>query len=284
MINSLFTQLAEIVDIWSPILINDVMRYVIFASAAYVLINVALARRLAHRKIQDKGPAPGQISREIRYSLMAVAIMSLWGLVIYFGNQAGIMTVYTEIADYGWAYLVFSLALSLLAHDAWFYWTHRLMHHPRLYRPFHRLHHRSRTPTPWTAYAFAPLEAVVNGAFVPVFVLFVPTHPVVLGLFMIHMIARNVIGHSGYELFPRATVDSWWLKWLTAVTHHDLHHADMRYNFGLYFSWWDKLMGTEHPEYTERTRAKTAPRARPLQDSDIAPALGRAAASPTVFL
>lgn len=267
-----------IVDVWSPVLINDIMRYLIFASAVYVAINVALASRLAHRKIQEKGPAPGQISREIRYSLMAASIMSLYGLLIRLGKQEGFMQIYTDIADYGWAYLAFSFVLALVAHDAWFYWTHRLMHLSRLYRPFHRLHHRSRTPTPWTAYAFAPGEAAINGAFMAIFVFFVPAHPIVLATFMIHMIARNVIGHSGYELFPRATVDSWWLKWLTSVTHHDLHHSDMRYNFGLYFSWWDKLMGTEHPEYAERTRANTAPRAQALPGPAIA------AASPTTFL
>ena len=37
-------------------------------------------------------------------------------------------------------------------------------------------------------------------------------------------VARNAMGHAGYELFPR-----WWLaspltRWLTTTTHHDLHH------------------------------------------------------------
>ncbi|MEO8115092.1 MAG: hypothetical protein ABI655_11960, partial [Phenylobacterium sp.] len=28
-----------------------------------------------------------------------------------------------------------------------------------------------------------------------------------------------------------------------------------RWNFGLYFSWWDRWMGTEHPEYLARFAA-----------------------------
>ncbi|MBA3838282.1 MAG: sterol desaturase family protein, partial [Zymomonas sp.] len=39
------------------------------------------------------------------------------------------------------------------------------------------------------------------------------------------------------------------------TTHHDLHHTEGRYNFGLYFTWWDRLMGTEHPRYHERFEA-----------------------------
>ncbi len=45
--------------------------------------------------------------------------------------------------------------------------------------------------------------------------------------------------------------------WLTTTTHHDLHHADRRWNFGLYFTFWDRLMGTEHPDYHARFAAAT---------------------------
>jgi sterol desaturase/sphingolipid hydroxylase (fatty acid hydroxylase superfamily) len=31
-----------------------------------------------------------------------------------------------------------------------------------------------------------------------------------------------------------------------------LHHAQAGWNYGLYFTWWDRLMGTEHPEYYAR--------------------------------
>jgi sterol desaturase/sphingolipid hydroxylase (fatty acid hydroxylase superfamily) len=34
--------------------------------------------------------------------------------------------------------------------------------------------------------------------------------------------------------------------------HHDLHHSEGRHNFGLYFTWWDRMMGTEHPDYHAR--------------------------------
>ena len=40
--------------------------------------------------------------------------------------------------------------------------------------------------------------------------------------------------------------------WITTVTHHDLHHAQAGWNYGLYFTWWDRMMGTEHPRYYEK--------------------------------
>jgi sterol desaturase/sphingolipid hydroxylase (fatty acid hydroxylase superfamily) len=160
-----------------------------------------------------------------------------------------------------------------VAHDAYFCWTHRLMHHRRLFRTFHLAHHRSRLPTPFAAYAFAPAEAVVQALFLPLFLLAVPMCGWAIFAFLLHMIVRNVIGHSGHEWSPRGTATSRWFGWLTTVTHHDLHHENERGNYGLYFSWWDRLMGTEHPDYRRRfalaTAAQSAPAARSASTSAL---------------
>jgi Delta7-sterol 5-desaturase len=73
---------------------------------------------------------------------------------------------------------------------------------------------------------------------------------------MAFMIVRNVMGHAGVELMPRALADSRWFGWINATTHHDLHHSSFHYNYGLYFTWWDRMMGTEHPRYREQLRGK----------------------------
>jgi Delta7-sterol 5-desaturase len=126
------------------------------------------------------------------------------------------------------------------------------MHHPKLFKHFHRFHHRSITPTPFAAYAFAVPEAFVMALFMPFWLLFVPTSVWVIVAFLNIMIIRNAMGHAGFELQPR-----WWLstpmtRWINTTTHHDLHHAgSFSHNYGLYFTWWDKMMGTEHPHYHE---------------------------------
>ena len=50
---------------------------------------------------------------------------------------------------------------------------------------------------------------------------------------------RMPAGRDGRPLFD----------WLTTTTHHDLHHSQAHWNYGLYFTWWDRWMGTEHPDY-----------------------------------
>jgi len=45
------------------------------------------------------------------------------------------------------------------------------MHHKKLFRWFHLVHHQSTNPSPWAAYAFHPLEAVVEAGIIAVFFL-----------------------------------------------------------------------------------------------------------------
>jgi sterol desaturase/sphingolipid hydroxylase (fatty acid hydroxylase superfamily) len=39
---------------------------------------------------------------------------------------------------------------------------------------------------------------------------------------------------------------------LNTPTHHAMHHEKMRGNYGIYFNFWDRLMGTNHPHYEVR--------------------------------
>jgi sterol desaturase/sphingolipid hydroxylase (fatty acid hydroxylase superfamily) len=39
---------------------------------------------------------------------------------------------------------------------------------------------------------------------------------------------------------------------LNTPTNHIMHHESMRGNFGLYFNFWDRIMGTNHPGYEQR--------------------------------
>lgn len=245
---------------WPGIFATDLLRYLLAAGLAFVVLWLLLPGRLAHRRIQGRRPGARELWREFAYSMATVVIFSLNGVGIYLSVRAGSSQIYTEIGQYGWPWLVASLALTIVLHDAYFYWAHRLMHHPLLFRRLHRTHHRSRTPSPWAAYAFHPAEAVVQAAFFAIVTHLLPLHPLAMFVFLVHMILRNVIGHCGFELFPRGTPGRPLLGLLTTVTHHDLHHSRGRGNYGLYFTWWDRLMSTERADYPARFDAVTTRR------------------------
>ena len=87
--------------------------------------------------------------------------------------------------------------------------------------------------------------------FMPRIVVVLPLHVSVIFAFLAVMILRNAMGHSGVEFHP-----VWWvdtpLNTLTTPTHHDLHHQKFNGNYGLYFTWWDRWMGTEHADTNAR--------------------------------
>ena len=230
---------------------EDLLRYVIGAGGVYLVINLALRRLLERRQIREDRPKAAQICREIAASLRTVAIFAAVGSVIALGYRAGFIRLYFDVDQYGLLWLVASLLILILAQDAWFFWSHRLLHNRRLFRLFHRLHHRSHNPTSFTSYSFDIGEAVVQAIYLPLALLVVPSHPIVLFLFTAHMMLRNAIGHCGVEVFPAGRDGKPLFGWLTTVTHHDLHHRDGRWNRGLYFTWWDRICGTEHPRYLE---------------------------------
>jgi lathosterol oxidase len=243
---------------WSPMLVLDVGRYLIAACGLALILKLFWNIGLGRRKIQARFPSNADVRREILTSLRTGVIFSLNGAAILYCAMNGLVTIYTDFDKAGIGYLAISVAAIIVAHDAYFYWTHRLMHHPRLYPYFHRTHHRSVTPTPFAAYAFDIPEALLMAAFTPLWLLFVPMHAFGLFLFMAFMIVRNVMGHAGVELMPRSLADSRWFGWINATTHHDLHHSSFRHNYGLYFTWWDRMMGTEHPAYREQLRGGPA--------------------------
>lgn len=200
-------------------------------------------------------------------SMRTTLIFTLSGTLTVLAVGAGIAHTYPAPDELGWVYFWFSLLTLILAHDAWFYWTHRLIHHPRLFRHIHRTHHKSNNPSPWTAYSFDMGEAAINAAFLPLILMVMPTSVPAIILFLTHMIVRNAVGHCGYELFPSWRNGRPVFDWMTTVTHHDLHHAQAGWNYGLYFTWWDRLMGTEHPLYREKFAEAVR---KPLDGSAVA--------------
>src|ERR1700709_1826028 len=90
----------------------------------------------------------GQMRREIGWSLASAAIYGVPAGIVAWGWQAhGWTRVYGDIHAYPLWWGPVSLLASLAAHDAWFYWTHRAMHRPKLFRIAHAVHHASRPPT-----------------------------------------------------------------------------------------------------------------------------------------
>jgi len=232
--------------------------YLFLALTLWVVLYGVYRARFRHRRIAARDPTAAQLKRELLHSLRSIGIFGVvTGAVIYAG-YSGMTRLYLRIDDYGWVWFVASVGLMILMHDTYFYWTHRWMHHRRVYRWVHATHHRSISPTPWAAYAFGPIEALIQAGIGPLIVFTIPVHPAAFAIFMTWQIAFNVFGHCGYEIFPAWFLRSPLAVVFNSVTHHALHHEKYRSNFGLYFNLWDRCMGSNHVEYELRFQAATA--------------------------
>lgn len=244
--------MKDILEFWMLVWFFDSMRYVLGVGSVALVLYVFCRPFSEDRRIQQRTASRADLEREIKYSFLTTAVYATVALLTVYLERQDIIVHYSG-GEYSFWYTTISLPLILVLHDTYFYWVHRLMHWKPLFRLAHVLHHRSRTPTSWAAYAFAPGEAFLMALFLPLFGLAFPLHESVLFLFLAIMILRNAMGHSGVEFHPQWWVDSP-LDIFTSVTHHDLHHQRNHGNYGLYFTWWDRLMGTEFDDYKERFR------------------------------
>ena len=120
------------------------VRYLITSGA------FAWATRVRHRGLYQG--LERQMRREIGWSLASAAIYGVPAGVVAWGWQAhGWTKIYTDVSAYPLWYLPVSVLAFLALHDTWFYWTHRWMHEPRVFRIAHAVHHESRPPTAWAA-------------------------------------------------------------------------------------------------------------------------------------
>ena len=254
---SLLNRLPPFLPLTSAITVDMAVRYLAFAGLAWLLGYALFRRRWIHRKIVEGFPGRADVRREIGWSLVSAAVFGLTGAAVLAAARHGWTRLYWRIGDRGWEWFWLSIVVTIFLHDAYFYWTHRLMHLPALFNAFHRVHHLSRNPTPWASYAFSPPEALVQAGIYPLVVMVLPMHPFAFSLFMFWQILFNVLGHTGYEFHPHGLMRSPLRFFLNTPTNHIMHHEKFRGNYGLYFNLWDRLMGTNHADYESRYREVT---------------------------
>lgn len=195
----------------------------------------------ATRRLQPGPFLRADLTRELLASAVtAVLFGTLFGVV--FGGSTPVPFVrsgFGAVLEFcGW------LGLIVLIHDTYFYWSHRLLHHPLVFPRVHALHHRSTNPSPFAALAFHPVEALMQVIWAVPLSLLVPIPSVVWLAFSFLAIFVNVLGHCGVEPYPLRWQTHPVLKWLNFATMHNRHHVKLNGNFGLYFSCWDRWLKT----------------------------------------
>ena len=63
------------------------------------------------------------------------------------------------------------------------------------------------------------------------------------------MTLYNVYGHLGFEIYPKGLNKHWLGRWMNTSVNHNMHHQFFKGNYGLYFTFWDRMMNTLDKDY-----------------------------------
>ena len=174
---------------------------------------------------------------------------TIWSIyeVFYFWGLANEVIGTLTLSEYPLAFFCWLLVMPVLT-SSHFYFIHRLLHWPPLYRTVHILHHRNIHIGPWSGMSMHSVEHVLYISSVLVHFV-IPSHPVILLLHLYSRCLGPAFSHAGFEklqLGNTSVVGA-------ADFHHQLHHRYFECNYGTTDAPWDKWFGTDHDGSEEAT-------------------------------
>jgi sterol desaturase/sphingolipid hydroxylase (fatty acid hydroxylase superfamily) len=227
-------------------------RYFLVAGSTYLLFSLFGNKPLIQQKLCLQLSNWKSIKQDVRLSSFAAVVLAFCSAFVMFSYDLGATRLYTDLNNYGLWYLGVSFIGILFLQDTCFYFIHRVLHHPLLFKQLHSGHHRSTEPTPWTSFALDPPEAFLQGLFLIIVVFILPLHFMVLASLLLTMTFWAVLNHLGFELFDSSLASHWLGKWFIGSTYHSIHHRKYRVHYGLYFTFWDRLLDTYDFNYESR--------------------------------
>lgn len=167
---------------------------------------------------------------------------------------------------------VLQILVCMVVEDTLFYWIHRTLHHPRLYKHLHKQHHQFINTVSYAAEYSSPIEQTISNV--------LPTYAgpllcnINLKLFWVWTFLRlweTFEGHSGFVL-PFSPWQSF-LRVQGGAARHDFHHSHNKGSFGSLFKFWDWAMGTDadfnaFERQQQESKAGRAPPPAAVVDTD----------------
>ncbi len=179
-----------------------------------------------------------------------VTFWTLFEVLYFWGVANGVVPTFALAGNWHW--LVLWILVLPIFTSAHFYWVHRLLHWPPLYRRFHALHHRSVNIGPWSGLAMHPIESALYLS-APLIHMIIPSHPVI---FLLHMYLKAIgpaFSHAGFEAVLTGDGQSDTKVIDAGDFHHQLHHRYYECNYGTTEVPWDAWFGTFHDGSEEGT-------------------------------
>lgn len=124
-------------------------------------------------------------------------------------------------------------SICVVAREILFYYSHRLLHVPSLYRRIHKTHHKFKAPVSFASQYAHPIEHIVANT-LPIALppALLGTHIITMWVFLAWQLIETATVHSGYDFFGGA------------AKRHDRHHERFDVHFGG-MPWLDWIHNTD---------------------------------------
>ncbi|MDE0309117.1 MAG: sterol desaturase family protein [Acidiferrobacterales bacterium] len=176
-----------------------------------------------------------------------LAIWTAYEAVYYWAHANGFVPALTWAGNPVWFVLVFLLIP--LWSSMHFYFIHRLLHWPPLFRVAHAVHHRNVNIGPWSGISMHPIEHVLFFSSVAIHFV-IASHPVHMIFHAYFQGLAPAVSHSGYEALSVGGEK----RMKLGDYFHQLHHKHYKCNYGTVEMPWDRWFGSFHDGTEDATR------------------------------
>lgn len=195
-------------------------------------------------KIQADKPNTRELQTRCLWRVLANHLLLVLPLILLTHPVLDLLGMQTSVASLPTAaHVAAQVFFFFFVEDIVFYWGHRALHTPYLYRNIHVIHHHHSAPFGMAAEYAHPIEVIFLGTATIIGPLILPPHLFTLYVYLALRCLQTVDCHSGYD-FP------WGLRkyfpLYGGAFFHDHHHRIHSGNYSSTFVWVDWLFGTDH--------------------------------------
>lgn len=174
---------------------------------------------------------------EITQAVTAMPGMALLTAPFFLAEIRGYSKMYDSFDEAPfWWYNYLQFPLFLFFTDMFVYMIHRGLHHPMLYKTFHKPHHKWIMPTPYASIAFHPVDGWAQSLPYHFFPFFFPLQKWAYLVLFFFVQIWTVFIHDGEYVSDSPVING--------AACHTMHHLYFNYNYGQYTTLWDRIGGS----------------------------------------
>jgi len=221
----------KFITVYTVLMIGSYIMYLGFAGLSWLIV---------FDKKERKHPLflKNQELLEIGVSMKSIPVMGLLSIWILLGEIYGYSRLHDEWPQTAvdWIRTGLNVFFYLAFTDCLIYWIHRYLHHPILYGPIHKLHHKWIVTTPFASHAFHPVDGFLQSTPYHIYVYLFPMNKYLYLALFVLVNFWTISIHDGAGAYNGVIING--------ADHHTIHHRQFNYNYGQYFTFWDRVCGT----------------------------------------